>query len=59
MTLPEFSMFNLHSKYKAHMHKAGGGYFKSPFREKILLLYHSVDPTDSQTDTEQGQTVLI
>lgn len=27
----------------------GGGYTKSLFPEKILLLYHSVDPTGSQT----------
>lgn len=25
----------------------------------VLLLYHSVDPADSQTDTERGQSVLI
>lgn len=59
MTLPEITMFNLHSKYNAHMHTAGGSYFKSLFPVKILLLYHSVDPTDSQTDTEQGQSTLI
>lgn len=41
------------------MHRGGGGYLKSLFLEKILLLYHSVDPTDSQTDTEQGHPVLI
>lgn len=49
----------MQSKYNAHMQRAGGGYLKSLFPEKILLLYHSVDPTDSQTDTEQGQSVLI
>lgn len=27
--------------------------------EKILLLYHCVDPADSQTDTEQGRSALI
>lgn len=31
------------------MQSAGGGYTKSLFPEKILLLYHSVDPTGSQT----------
>lgn len=35
------------------------GYLKSLLPEKILLLYHCVGPTDSQTDTERGQSVLI
>lgn len=48
------------ANYGAHMQRGlGGGCLNSPFPEKILLLYHSVDPTDSQTDTEQGQSVLI
>lgn len=33
----------------SHAKSAGGGYTKSLFPEKILLLYHSVDPTGSQT----------
>lgn len=63
MTLPEFGLFKLHGGTEQtnnpHMHRAGPGYLKKPLKEKDLLLYHSVDPTDSQTDTERGQCVLI
>lgn len=43
----------------SHAQGRGLGISKPLFPGKILLLYHSVDPTDSQTDTEQGQSVLI
>lgn len=63
MTPAEFSLFKLRCRTEqtnnAHMHSAGPGYLKPILKEKALLLYHSVDPTDSQTDTEEGQSVLI